>query len=50
LGICRSESVVWKAVIGYRALYVDYAQGSGAQLYEFDILTHGPILGISATF
>ena len=47
---CRSESIVWKAVIGYRALYVDYAQGSGAQLYEFDMLQHGPIFGINATF
>ena len=47
---CRTESVVWKAVIGYRALHVDYAQGSGARLYEFDMLLHGPIFGINATF
>jgi hypothetical protein len=47
---CRTESVAWKAVVGYRALHVDYAQGSGARLYEFDMLQHGPIFGINATF
>jgi hypothetical protein len=47
---CRSESVVWKAVLGYRALSVDYSQGSGRTLYEWDVVQHGPIFGISATF
>jgi hypothetical protein len=35
---------------GYRALYVDYPQGSGNTLYEYDMLTHGPIMGITARF
>jgi hypothetical protein len=47
---CRTQNVAWKAVIGYRALSVDYAQGSGRTLYEYDMLQHGPVFGISATF
>jgi hypothetical protein len=47
---CRTQNVAWKAVVGYRALSVDYAQGSGRTLYRYDILQHGPIFGISATF
>ena len=32
------------------ALSVDYVQGEGRQRYEFDMVQHGPILGISARF
>jgi len=48
--ICRSKSVVWSGMIGYRALSVDYSQGSGNTLYEFDMTMHGPIFGITARF
>ena len=34
-------------LIGYKALYADYAQGQGRKRYEFDILQHGPVVGIS---
>jgi hypothetical protein len=34
----------------YRALSVDYVQGEGRQRYEFDMLQHGPILGVSMRF
>jgi hypothetical protein len=44
------QGVTFSGVIGYRALYVDYAQGEGRQRYEFDMLVHGPVLGISARF
>ncbi|ANY80877.1 hypothetical protein BB934_23780 [Microvirga ossetica] len=44
------QSVTFSGVIGYRALYVDYVQGEGRQRYEFDMLVHGPIVGISARF
>jgi hypothetical protein len=44
------NGVRFSGVIGYRALYVDYVQGEGRQRYEFDMLQHGPILGISARF
>jgi len=48
--IYRAQGVTWKADIGYRALSVDYSQGSGRTLYQYDMVQHGPIFGISATF
>lgn len=44
------QGVTFSGVIGYRALYVDYAQGEGRSRYEFDMLQHGPVIGISARF
>ncbi|MDB5593069.1 MAG: hypothetical protein JWM36_30 [Hyphomicrobiales bacterium] len=44
------NSVTWSGIIGYRALYVDYARGSGQTLYQFDVLQHGPVVGLSARF
>ncbi len=46
----RTERAVWSAMLGYRALYVDYAKGGGNSLYEYDMLTHGPIMGVTARF
>jgi hypothetical protein len=46
----RTQNFVWSAMLGYRALYVDYAKGSGNTLYEYNMLTHGPIMGITARF
>ena len=31
--------------IGYRVLDIDYDQGSGANLFRFDVRMHGPLLG-----
>ncbi len=36
--------------IGYRALDVDYKQGQGKTLYEFDIIQHGPVTGLTVKF
>jgi hypothetical protein len=44
------QGTTFSGVIGYRALSVDYAHGEGGRRYEFDMLQHGPILGISARF
>ncbi len=44
------QGITFSGMVGYRALYVDYAQGEGRQRYEFDMLQHGPVLGISARF
>lgn len=44
------QGVTFSGVIGYRALYADYTQGEGRRRYEFDMLQHGPVLGISAKF
>ena len=48
--ICRSRTVTWSAMLGYKALSVDYSQGSGVTLYEFDMTIHGPIFGVTARF
>jgi len=44
------NGITFSGVIGYRALSVDYAEGEGRRRYEFDMIQHGPILGISARF
>jgi hypothetical protein len=41
------QGITFSGVIGYRALSVDYAEGEGRRRYEFDMLQHGPILGVS---
>lgn len=46
----RTERVVWSAMVGYRALYVDFEKGAGNTLYEYDMLTHGPMMGVTARF
>jgi hypothetical protein len=46
----RSSTVSWSAMLGYKALSVDYSQGSGRTLYVFDMTMHGPILGVTARF
>jgi hypothetical protein len=35
---------------GYRVLDIDYEQGSGTDRFVYDVVTHGPILGISFRF
>jgi hypothetical protein len=40
----------WTGVLGYRALSVDFEKGSGLSRYEYDVLQHGPILGLTARF
>lgn len=45
-----TNGVTYSAVIGYKALYVDYVQRSGPSRYEFDMLQHGPVLGMSVRF
>ena len=44
------NGVTYSGVIGYKALYVDYEQGSGRTRYGFDMLQHGPVLGLSIRF
>ncbi|NIX76134.1 hypothetical protein [Microvirga terricola] len=41
------KGVTFSGIIGYRALFVDYVRGQGRTRYEYDMLQHGPILGIS---
>lgn len=48
--ICVTDRVTFDGFVGYRALSVDYEQGSGATKYEFDAITHGPTLGATMRF
>ena len=42
--------VNWAGVIGYRALYVDYTQGSGSSFFQLNQLQHGPLIGVRGRF
>lgn len=46
----RTQHAVWGGMLGYRALYVDFEKGAGNTLYRYDMLTHGPIIGVTARF
>lgn len=46
----EKNGVTYSGIIGYRALYVDYAQGEGRRRYAFDMLQHGPVLGLNLRF
>ena len=37
-------------VVGYRALDMDYQEGSGNDLFRYDVLTAGPQIGVSFRF
>jgi hypothetical protein len=49
-GFAVWNGITFSGVLGYKALYVDYTQGEGRQRYEFDMLQHGPVLGINMRF
>jgi len=44
------NGVTFSGVLGYKALYVDYTQGEGLSRYGFDMLQHGPVLGVNMRF
>ncbi|MBM6594362.1 hypothetical protein [Microvirga pudoricolor] len=44
------DGVTISGVIGYRALSVNYTQGAGHRRYEFDMVQHGPVLGLSLRY
>lgn len=46
----EKNGITYSGIIGYRALYVDYSQGQGRQRYEFDMLQHGPLVGLNLQF
>jgi hypothetical protein len=46
----QRNNVTWSGMVGYKALSVDYSQGSGLTRYEFDMVMHGPIVGLTARF
>jgi hypothetical protein len=44
------NGVTYSGMLGYRALSVDYTKGDGLSRYEYDVLMHGPIVGLSMKF
>lgn len=47
VSICKKSM---KSIIGYRILKSDYSRGSGDNLFETDLLIHGPIFGFVHAF
>ena len=37
-------------IVGYRAIDIDYEEGSGSDLFRYDVLTSGPQLGVAFSF
>ncbi|MFA5955057.1 hypothetical protein [Hyphomicrobium sp.] len=48
--MCVLYGHVLDGYVGYRALSVDYSQGSGATRYEYDVLQQGPVVGSTLHF
>jgi hypothetical protein len=48
--ICTMSGHVIDGYLGYRALSVDYSQGSGNTQYKFDVLMQGPVVGATVHF
>ena len=46
----KFNGATWSGMVGYKALHVDYSQGSGLSQYEYNMTMFGPILGITARF
>ena len=44
--LCETGGTVIDGYFGYRALAVDYSQGS----YELDVVQHGPVMGLTMNF
>jgi hypothetical protein len=48
--LCVEGGLTLDGYVGYRALSVDYVQGAGVTRYEFDVLQHGPVIGVTGRF
>lgn len=48
--ILQRSAYAVDAYIGYRALSVDYTEGSGSTQYRYNALQHGPVLGLNMRF
>jgi hypothetical protein len=44
------NGVTYSGLLGYRALSVDFEKGSGASRYDYDVVQHGPLLGLMVSF
>jgi hypothetical protein len=48
--LCTQGALTLDGYVAYRALSVDYAQGSGSDRYVFDVIQHGPVVGVTGRF
>jgi hypothetical protein len=44
------DRVTYSGLLGYRALSVDFEKDSGRSRFEFDLIQHGPLLGLVVSF
>ena len=44
------NGVTYAGLLGYRALSADFEKGSGLNRYEWDVVQHGPVLGLTIGF
>jgi hypothetical protein len=42
--------IAYDGYLGYKALSVDYDEGTGTGRYEFDVIQQGPVVGITGRF
>jgi hypothetical protein len=48
--LCITTGYVLDGYLGYRALSVDYSEGTGSNRYEYDVLQQGPVVGATLRF
>jgi hypothetical protein len=48
--LCTQGGLTLDGYLGYRALSVDYVEGAGVTRYEFDVIQHGPVIGVTGRF
>jgi hypothetical protein len=44
------KGVIYSGLLGYRALSVDFEKGSGTSRYEYDVVQHRPVVGLTIGF
>ena len=44
------DGITYSGMLGYRALSVDFEKGSGTSRYEYDVIQHGPVVGLTLRF
>ena len=48
--LCVTHGIPVDGYVGFRALSVDYSQGSGTSKFEFDNVIYGPVIGATMRF
>jgi hypothetical protein len=48
--LCAIHGIPVDGYVGFRALSVDYSQGSGTSKFEFDNVIYGPVIGATMRF